>query len=331
MRGILMLCEVLCISGMIAGCDVSESALESSVVRDIGLPVSGAPPLGEGVAPSIGRGGDGTPVVVAIGGWSGGPGAVRWHGGQWVMPYAAHPGSTLQNVSCDVVPRADASALVELVSSNGQVLGSSTVPATTANVVIRSWPFVGSHAVLDGEQVLMRISPRDSVSGAWTSATQDMTIINCAARATAAAETHSITILPTLSYNPGTWGAIDRWTDSNGVTMIATTSLISAGSGRISIPHGDGDAISSVTVFVCGNGVSDASFQVERFNIGIAGGFATLGPIVTDSNRGNTWIALPVSVSALALSASDVVFLNMAPTPGADVGYHVGGVVVNFN
>jgi hypothetical protein len=182
----LRLCEVLCIAGMISACAGSDLPLETAEISNIGLSAAvGVPPLGEGIAPISGRGGDGAPVVVAIGGWSGGPGAVKWHGGQWVVPYSAHPGASLMNASCDVVPRADASALVELVSSNGQVLGSSTVPATTANVVIRTWPFVGSHPVVDDEQVVMRVSPRDALTGAWTSEAQDMTIISCAVRTVA--------------------------------------------------------------------------------------------------------------------------------------------------
>src|SRR5678816_3041427 len=117
----------------------------------------------------------------------GGPGAVKWHGGQWVMPYEVTPGSTLSNVSCDIwnpTTSAPVNVLVEVVSSNGQVLGSSTAPASTS-VVIRSWPFVGSHLVVDGEQVVVRLSPKDATTGAWTTSAQDVTVIGCSVRTTA--------------------------------------------------------------------------------------------------------------------------------------------------
>lgn len=169
---------------VLTGCGTDQPDFSTTTIQNVGLvQTSGAPPLGEAIAPLSGLAGDGAAVVTGAGstvGGSTGPGAVRWHGGQWIMPYSATPHNTLANASCDVVPRADATALVELVSSNGQVLGSSTVPATSSNIVIRAWPFIGSHAVLDGEQIAMRIAPRDSTTGAWTSASQDVTVIGCA-------------------------------------------------------------------------------------------------------------------------------------------------------
>lgn len=172
---------VLLSVGLSNGCGAETPDLIAAV-QDVGLAqAAGVPPLGEGIPPVAGRGGDGAAVVTQIGGWSGGPGAVKWHGGQWVLPYSGSPGSTLANAACDVVPRADATALVELVSSNGQVLGSATVPATPPTVTIRAWPFVGTHTMGDGEQVVMRISPR-ALDGSWTDASKDMTVISCAMR-----------------------------------------------------------------------------------------------------------------------------------------------------
>lgn len=147
---------------------------------------AGTPPLGEAISPVSGAPGDGLAVVSQVGGWSTGPGAVRWHGGQWVMPYSLRPGSTLLNVSCDIWNPAltpAASVLVEVVSSNGQVLGSSPVSASSS-VVTRAWPFVGTHAVVDGEQLVVRLSPRDVLTGAWTTELQDTTVIGCAVNAT---------------------------------------------------------------------------------------------------------------------------------------------------
>jgi hypothetical protein len=163
---------------------------------------SGVPPLGEAIAPISGFPGDGAAVTTQVGGWSSGPGAVRWHGGQWVMPYTLTPGSSLSNVSCDIwnpTTSAPANVLVEVVSSNGQVLGSATAPASTS-VVFRTWPFVGTHAAIDGEQFVVRLSPRDATTGAWTSAAQDTTVIGCAVRSAAAAvaaATINIPVIPT--------------------------------------------------------------------------------------------------------------------------------------
>ncbi len=159
---------------------------------------SGVPPLGEAVPPISGFPGDGATVAVLAQGWSS-PGPVRWHGGQWVMPYAEPPGSTLLNVSCDIwnpTTSAPANVLVEVVSSNGQVLGSTSLPASTS-VVFRTWPFIGTHTVVDGEQLVVRISPRDATTGAWSSAAQDVTVISCSVNArTAALTTINLPVVP---------------------------------------------------------------------------------------------------------------------------------------
>jgi len=152
-------------------------------------------------------------MVTQVGGWSGGPGAVRWHGGQWVMPYALKPGSTLLNVSCDVwnpTTSAPANVLVEVVSSNG-VLGSTSLPASTS-VVFRTWPFVGTHAVADGEQLMVRLSPKDATTSAWTTGAQDTTVIGCAvntARVAAAGVPRTMQVSPLgsgASYPP--WNVV---------------------------------------------------------------------------------------------------------------------------
>lgn len=152
---------------------------------------SGVPPLGEGVAPVGGFPGDGSPVTTRAGGWSSGPGAITWHGGQWIVPYTAHPGSSIANVSCDVLANATSTDLVELVSSNGQVLGSTVVPAVSG-VVIRAWIVLASgHTVIEGEQLIMRHNPRSVGSGAWTGPAEDHVIISCAVNTS---KVHTITV-----------------------------------------------------------------------------------------------------------------------------------------
>lgn len=185
--------------GALSACDVAPLSATDALGPDAGTPVvsmtgsdaqaivttSGVPPLGEAVPPISGFPGDGAAVAVAATSWST-PGAVRWHGGQWLMPYSLSPGSVLQNVSCDIwnpTTAAPANVLVEVVSSNGQVLGASTAPASSS-VVIRSWPFLGTHAVVNGEQVIVRLSPTDATTHAWTTGAQDTTVISCAARST---------------------------------------------------------------------------------------------------------------------------------------------------
>jgi hypothetical protein len=89
--------------------------------------------------------------------------------------------------------------LVEVVSSNGQLLGSTSLPSSTS-VVFRTWPFVGTHAVSDGEQLVLRLSPTDATTGAWTTAAQDATVIGCAVNATHAG---AAGVLRTMQISPG--------------------------------------------------------------------------------------------------------------------------------
>lgn len=156
-------------------------------IQDVGLPRqissgSGVPPLGVGIAPSLGRGGDGdqTAQPQQIGGWSGGPGAVAMYGRQWIIPVHVAPGRTLANVNCDVWNPNTAAAvtvLVELVSSNGGALGSVAATASTSTVS-RVWILPPAHQIADGEQALIRIWPRNAAG--WTPASQPVTVISCA-------------------------------------------------------------------------------------------------------------------------------------------------------
>lgn len=179
---------VLMVCTLFPGCADSDHASASTSVQDVGLQAASGsaaplPSLGEGYAPVIGSPGDGAATVTQVGGWSGGPGAVTWHGGQWVMPVAAAPGAIVKNVACDVQPNGTSTDLMELVGENG-VIGSTTVPAVTG-VTIRSWIIPTSgYTVGDGEHLVIRHSPHDSTTGAWTTAGQDLTIISCAIAAT---------------------------------------------------------------------------------------------------------------------------------------------------
>lgn len=287
---------------MIGGCDVSGDPPEATAIRDIGLPASGVPPSGEGIAPISGRGGDGSPVVTAVGGWSTGPGAVRWYGGQWAIPYSAHPGASITNAWCEIKPRADATALVELVSSNGQVLGSSTVPATAANIVIRSWPFVGNHQVTDGEQVVMRISPRDSATGAWTSANQEMTVIACSARSL---EGNKTIVVPPTSFASSTWSFV---VGSNGMRSNSSGILVGG------IPLHAGDVVHSVQFPTAGPSVFLAVKSAD----------ATMTETVLGSGSGsasapNVWTPNSITVpDAVIQGGLDLIFT--ASAAGATLG-----------
>lgn len=167
---------------LLGACGAEAPDPTTAAVQNVGLQTATTPPLGEGVPPGLGFPGDGSAVVTGAGtsvGGATGPAAVRWHGGQWLVPYRGSPGSVVQNVSCDVVPSATATDLIELVASNGQVLGSSTVPAATGTM-IRSWIVLSPGFVIpDGGQIVMRHSPMRA-SGAWTGPSDDITVIGCA-------------------------------------------------------------------------------------------------------------------------------------------------------
>lgn len=166
------------------GCTGDTPDVTTMAVQHVGLSLDAAiPPLGVGVPPRAGDGGDGAPVVTQVGASSSRPGSIRWHGGQWVVPLSVAPGSVLANAMCSVLTNPTATDLVELVSSNGGVIASNTVPAASG---LNIWTWLiptASHVVVDGEQLIIRHSPRDSMSGAWTSASQDLTLVSCAVNA----------------------------------------------------------------------------------------------------------------------------------------------------
>lgn len=239
------------------GCESDVPDLTAATIQNVGLSqTSSVPPLGEAVAPVTGYPGAGAAVVTSVGGWTGGPGAVTWHGGQWLMAYPAQPGQVLQNVACDVVPNSTSTDLVELVSSNGQILGSNTVPAVTG-VVIRTWiVLTGGHPLIDGEQVVLRHSPKDSMTGAWTGPAQDMTVISCAINTTTG-------VLHTIQY-PIDLGSATTWQD--GQTL---------GNGGAKLVMGLGDEIVAVRARVQDTGTTRLAVALQRVAEGMATTVAT--------------------------------------------------------
>lgn len=238
---------------MVAGCDVREPPVEVTSVRDIGLAGSGVPPSGEAVAPISGLGGDGDPVAAAAPGWTPGAGAVRWHGGQWIIPYSAHPGRVVANMWCDVQPRADATDLVELVGQSG-VIGSAAVPAATG-VVIRAWILpTGGYMVHDGEQLVIRHSPRDATTGAWTSAAQDMTIVGCSVNEV---ETVTRPVWPVISYGSA---LIEEAGDPFGTTPVRK--FRAQGTLYAEIPFAEGETLVGFSIELAGNGSVDSNLAI---------------------------------------------------------------------
>lgn len=258
-------------------------------IQDVGLPRqissgSGVPPLGVGVAPSLGRGGDGdqTAQPLQIGGWSGAPGAVAMYGRQWVLPVHVEPGRTLANVSCDVWDPNTSPAvtvLVELVSSSGGVLGSITASASTSTIS-RVWILPPAHQVADGEHTLIRISPRNAAG--WTPASQPVTAISCAVNSRV---TWSLKLSPLGGTNIGagvfqvTNGQLSgNWSPTNDGDLLGIT-----------IPVGSGERFESITASVYGNSaytITMATFvQDDAFHIG-----APLGSSQTSVAQNSTQI-----------------------------------------
>jgi len=255
-----------------------------SATADAVSQASGVPPLGEGVAPISGSAGDGATVVTQVGGWSGGPGAVRWHGGQWVMPYSPRSGATLQNVSCDIwnpTTSAPANVLVEVVSSNGQVLGSATAPASTT-AVIRAWPFVGAHPVIDGEQIVVRLSATDAMTHQWTTGAQDTTVIGCAVNE---ARTHTI-VVPVPAAVARTGGGVPAASLQSG---SASWLVASTGELVYPLPVYAGDVITGFRVF--GNKQSSSSTRLAATLMTAS----SSGGSVTGSATASNQIAAPGS------------------------------------
>ncbi len=112
-----------------------------------------------------------------------------------MIPYGGRPGSTIQNASCDVIPNASSTDLIELIGPAGSgVIGSVVVPAATG-IVIRAW-ITTPHMIADGESIVLRHSPRDVAAGAWTSGAQQLTILGCAVNATPPRSTHTYKLSP---------------------------------------------------------------------------------------------------------------------------------------
>lgn len=170
-------CCVLCACNLEPDRDLATAEVMNIGMNSAPLATAAVPPLGVGIAPIDGTGGDGAPAVPGRGPAEGAAGAIRFYGGQWLIPFQGTPGSTIQNVSCDVIPNASSTDLVELVGDLG-VIGSVVVPATTGQV-IRAW-ITAPHAVTNGETFVIRHSPRDRTSGAFTTGVQQITILGCA-------------------------------------------------------------------------------------------------------------------------------------------------------
>jgi hypothetical protein len=271
------------------------------------------PPLGEGVAPILGYAGDGATVVTAVGGWSSGPGAVRWHGGQWLIPYVGRPGASLLNISCDVRPSATATDLVELVGAAG-VIGSVTVPATTANVTIRAWivlPPSPERTIGDGENLIIRHSPRDAATGAWTSSAQDMSIISCGVNALRTAQ---YMISPTLFISNN-----QEWQYSSSPHSMFTRSM--TGSFLVgNVPAHRGDVLTSLRLPISGLGTIVATVKL------LGQGMTTtlLGNVSTSVTSTTTWVPLVVDLKNTKVpdgTGLDVLLTGTASdTWGVDVG-----------
>jgi hypothetical protein len=282
------------------GCAGAEERAEPPI-RNVGISeqtlgsASGTPPLGEAIAPVVGGPGDGSPVVTAVGGWSSGPGAVRWHGGQWVMPYAISPGATLLNVSCDVwnpTTAAPANVLVEVVSSNGQVLGSAPPVTPSAQVVTRAWPFVGAHAVVDGEQLVVRISARDATTGAWTSAAQDVTVIGCAVNSTRQR---------TLSLSPHAWVGLHGTVVTYGqsATIAGGTALVAESLG---LPVGS--VITALRVAIIDSANPRSQVAAELSSTTPSGQEIDIVSTPTSSGTGSPQVLAAGSLSAIIQPAT---------------------------
>lgn len=281
-------CEVLCLAVVIAGCGVGGDEVREATVQNIGLQASASvPSLGEGIPPVIGSGGDGSPAVTAIGGWSGGPGAVKWHGGQWVMPYEVQPGSVLQSVSCDIwnpTTSAPANVLVEVISSNGQTLGSTTLLASTS-VVFRTWPFIGTHAVVDGEQLIVRVSPKDATTGAWTTGAQDTTVIGCSVNSQAAQNApRARPTWPVVRFGASSQSEA---ADPVAANHPPVRRFNIGASIYAEIPFEDGETITGFSMELTGDGVVDGSLEILYGTR--SGGQVQIGTLTNFTNVPATW------------------------------------------
>lgn len=307
--------------GLMAACTSGVEPGGTGVIQDVGLATETSavtvPPLGEGVAPIMGYPGAGAPAVDSVGGWSSGPGAVQWHGGQWLIPYVGHPGQSIANVACDVVPRADATDLIELVGTSG-VIGSVTVPATTANVTIRSWiQPSGGHVIADGEQIVMRHSPRDSTTGTFTSALQPMTVIGCFVN-TVQTQTLQLSFASFVGTNLlgyGGGGNNVRWQGSNGVFA--------------SIPLPVGATITAIraTVRDNQNGPTTLNVMLRSEDLGNTQG-TTIATSPTSSGD-STLQTLSASVSNATITAGSVYWLQVGDVSGTAV-VNVYGAAVDY-
>lgn len=295
---------------------------ETTSVQNVGLATSAStPPLGEGISPASGFGGDGAAVVTGIGGWSGGPGAVKWHGGQWIVPYAAHPGSTIANVSCDVVPRSDVMDTIELVGSNG-VIGTSTVPATTANVIIRSWILpTGGYRVADGDQLIVRHTPRDAASGQLTNSSQDMTIISCSAHAV---ESFTTSFYPRVVAmgGSGPWSQVGSLASDTFDAFIQ--SVNSNSQVFLEVPAREGDILTGLSLEAEGNGSANCLY-ILFYGVGMGSQISIGGP--NDFARPAQWGNLPIFSGSKTVEAGAGLILF---AQSSAFGYRIGKMHATF-
>jgi hypothetical protein len=308
-----------------------EDELTATAVRDVGLKTDSAaasvPPSGDGVAPVVGFPGDGAATVTQVGGWSGGPGAIKWHGGQWVIPYDAHPGSVITNMWCDVVPNATSTDLIELIGSAG-VIGSVTVPALTG-IVIRAWiiPSPG-YTVPDGGPIVVRHSPRNTATGQWTGVADDLTIISCAVRSVRQS-TRVVRFRPQW-LNQGPFVIADNPCTRAVCPPVWRASGPSPALASFEIPYQAGDTITALGWDAFGSGTTqnDGLGTVSVFYQQTMGGIGTVLADTFDINRPQSWGSYNVTpFFPVTLQTSGMLWVSMEVDA---IGYYIGDVVATF-
>lgn len=284
------LCKVLCICGMIAGCDVRDSDPTDYPVGVVAQPsVSTPTPPTTAIMPALGWAPAGAPTVYTCNV----DGEVAFHSGVWVVPITATPGQSLSEVTFTIeAPTGHAgdpsSIIVELFSNqSAAVIGHTTLtPFGLGAFVNGNIPLSPARVVASGETLQLVFVPL-LANGDYP--TSDTLVDNVGM----AMAPHTRPVWPVLRFGGASQSeAADPVSAAHPpVRRFNTGASIYA-----EIPFEAGETITGFSMELAGDGVVDGSLEIVYGTRG--GGQLQIGTLANFTNVPASWTTFRPSIFA---------------------------------
>lgn len=240
----LRLCEVLCIAGMLAGCDVGEVP-----VRDVGQAVT-APPPATGISPCTGWPGG---LFGATAVYTHDMNTVSFHGGTWTVPVPAQAGQSLSDVSFTIeAPTGhvgDPTSVRVGLYSNGNALAFATLTPAGMSTPVPGSISLGGRVIASGEVLALEFAPL--VTGGYAANDVKIDAIGISA------VLYTRPVWPVISYGSA---LVEEAGDPFGTTPVRK--FRAQGSLYAEIPFSDGETIVGFSIELAGNGSVDSNLAI---------------------------------------------------------------------